>query len=101
MTYIIKKYNNSSLTAKRAKRGTNFLTIFPKNFLVFEFFSSALHLQTFKNILATPENLSRETKNLNFEICKISLRKNLSLISLTPLTSFSMKRVGLAEQLYG
>ena len=88
MTYIIEKYNNSSLTAKRVIRGTNFLTIFPKNFLVFEFFQFCLTFANFKNILATPENLSRETKNLNFEICKISLRKNLSLINLTPLTSF-------------
>ena len=43
--------------------------------------------------------LSRDTKYLNVDICKISLRKNL--INLNPLTSFSMKHVRLTEQLFG
>ena len=50
----------------------------------------------FKNIWAILENLSRETKNLNFGICKLSLRKNL----LKSLTSFSMEHVRLTEQLF-
>ena len=51
----------------------------------------------FQNIWAVLENLSSATKNLNFEICKISLRKNL--VNLKPLTS--MEHVGLTEQLFG
>ena len=51
----------------------------------------------FKNIWSILENLSRETKNLNFGISKISLKKNL----LRFLTSFSMDHVGLTEQLFG
>ena len=52
----------------------------------------------FKNILAIIENLFRETKNLNFDISKISLRKNL--INLKPLPSLLMEHVGLTEQLF-
>ena len=44
-------------------------------FLIFQLCSIFTNL---KNILAIRENLFRETKNLNFEIYKISLRKTLS-----------------------
>ena len=79
----------TNFSTSPAKRRTNFSTTFQKNFSIFEFFNYAQHLQNFTNIWAILENLSRETKNLNFDICKISLRKNL--VSLTPLTTFSME----------
>ena len=50
----------------------------------------------FKKIWAILGNLSRETKNLNSGICKISLRKNVP----KSLTSFSVKHVRLTEQLF-
>ena len=56
-------------------------------------------MASFKNIWVILENLSRETKNFNFDICKISLRKNL--INLKPVTPFSMEHIGLTEQLFG
>ena len=80
------------LTSPAEKR-TNFSTIFQMNFLIM------LNICKFQDIWEILENLSRKTKNLNFDICKISLRKNL--ISLTPLTSFSIEHVGLTEQLFG
>ena len=49
--------------------------------------------------MAVLENLSSETKRLNFDICEISLRKNL--VSLKLLTSFSMEHVGLTKKLLG
>ena len=67
----------------------------------FQFFniSISLNICKFQEYLGNSRNLSRKTKNLNFDFCKISLRKNLS--NPKPLTSFSMKRVGLTEQLFG
>ena len=64
-------------------------TIFQKNFSSFDFFNYA----NFKNIWAILEKLSCKTNNLNFDICKISLKKNL--INLKPLTLFLMENVGL------
>ena len=63
------------------------------NFWIFQLCST---FANFKNIWAILANLSRETKNLNFGICKISLRKNL----LKSLTSFSMEHVRLTKQLF-
>ena len=62
------------------------------NFLIFQ---SCLTFANFKNIWAILENLSRDIKNLNFDICKLSLSTNL--INLKLLTSFSLEHVGLAE----
>ena len=77
-----------SLVCQHAKRGANFW-IFQ---LVLAFVNS-------KNIWTILEKLSHEKKNLNFDICKISLRKNL--INLKPLTFFLMEHVELTEQLFG
>ena len=60
------------------------------------FFNYAQHLQTSRIFGLIQENVSREAKNLNFDICKISLRKNL----LKSLTAFSMEHVRLNEQLF-
>ena len=76
-----------------------FFNYFLKEFFNFWIFQSCSPFANFKNIWAILENLSRETKNLNFDICKISLRKNL--VKLKPLTSFSIEHVGLTEQLLG
>ena len=46
-------------------------------------FQLCITFTNFYNISATVENFSWETKNVNFDICKISLRKNR--ISLKPL----------------
>ena len=46
-------------------------------------FQLCITFTNFYNISATVENFSCETKNVNFDICKISLRKNR--ISLKPL----------------
>ena len=77
-----------------AKRLTNFSTIFQNNFCfwIFQFCLTFANL----NIWSIVEHLSRETKNLNFDIWKISLRKNL-----INLTLVSIERVGLTEQLFG
>ena len=66
------------------------------NFWIFQLWSIFAH---FENIWAILENLSRETSNLNFDICKISSRKNF--VNLKPLMSFSMEHVGLTVQLFG
>ena len=81
------------------QKACQFFTYFPKKFFNFWNFQLCSTFANFKNIWAILENLSRETKNSNFDICKISLRKNL--VNLTPLTSFSMEHVGLTEQLFG
>ena len=64
---------------------------------IFQFLNFSIMLNpNFKKIWAILENLSRETKNLNSGICKISLRKNVP----KSLTSFSVEHVGLTEQLF-
>ena len=78
------------------QRGANFLTIVQKNFWIFQLCST---FASFKNIWAILETLSRKAKNLDFDICQVSLRKNL--VNLKPLTSFSLEHVGLTEQLFG
>ena len=75
-----------------------FFNYFSKEFFSFWTFQLCSAFANLKNICAILENLSRETKNLNFDICKILLRKNL--VSLTPSTSFSMEHVGLTKQLF-
>ena len=76
-----------------------FFNYFSKEFVSFWIFQLSLTLANFKNIWATLENLSRETDDLNFDICKISLRKNL--INLKSLTSFSMEHVKFTKHLFG
>ena len=73
-----------------------FFNYFSKEFFSFSIFQLCSTFANFKNIWAILENLSRETKNLNFGICKISLSKNLR----KPLTSFSMEHVRLTKQLF-
>ena len=72
----------------RPPKGVSIFQLFFK--IIFQLFST---YGNFKNIFAILENLSRETKNLNLGIFKISLRKNL----LKSLTSFSMEHVGLTD----
>ena len=58
------------------QKARKFLTIFQKKVLFnFRIFQLCLTFANFKNVWAILENLSRETKNLNFDICKISLKK--------------------------
>ena len=66
----------------------NFSTIFQKNVSIFEFFNYARHFQ-----ISRIFEQSCETKNLTFDIRKISFKKNL--VNLKPLTSFSKEHVGL------
>ena len=54
----------------------NFSTIFQKK-IDFWIFHLCLTFANFMSIWAILENLSREAMNLNFDICKIPLRKNL------------------------
>ena len=70
-------------------------------FQFFEFFNFAQYQQIsriFGNSRKQIKN-SRETNNLKFYICKISLRKYL--VNVKPLMSFSMEHVVLTEQLFG
>ena len=73
--------------------------LFFKRVFNFWIFQLCVTFTNFKNIWALLKNLSRETNNLTFDICKISLMKNL--INLKSLTSFSVKHMGLTEQLRG
>ena len=77
-------------------KGVPIFQLFLKRIFQFSNFSIMLSICKFQEYFAILENLSRETKNLNFDISKISLRKNL-----ISLTSFSMEHVGLSEQLFG
>ena len=54
-----------------------------------------LNICKFQGIL---ENVFCERKNLNFDICKISLSKNF--INLKPLMSFSIDHMRLTKQLF-
>ena len=81
------------------QRVYQFFNYFSKEFFNFWIFRLCSTFSNFKNICAILENLSRETKNSNFDICKISLRKNLA--NLKHLTLFSMGHVGLRERLFG
>ena len=87
-------------TFQRANKRTKGVSIFqlrlPKGVPIFQLWSIFAH---FENIWAILENLSREKSNLNFDICKISSRKNF--VNLKPLMSFSMEHVGLTVQLFG
>ena len=58
-----------------AKRRINFSTNFQKNLWIFQ---SGWTFANLKTNLAILENLSRETKNLNFDICKFHWGKTLS-----------------------
>ena len=72
-----------------------FINYFSKEFFNLPF-SIMLNISKFKEHLG---NLSCKTKNLNFDIFKISLRKKL--INQKSLTSFSMEHVGLTKQFFG
>ena len=61
------------------QKAYQFFNYFSKEFFKFWVFQLCSTFANFKNIWAILENLSSETKNLNFNICKISLRKNLDL----------------------
>ena len=59
-----------------SQKARQFLTIFQKKTLFLcRIFQLCLTFANFKNIWEILENLSRETKNLNFDICKISSKK--------------------------
>ena len=64
------------------------------NFLIFQLYSA---FANFKNIWAILENLW--SKEFKFWHLQNFIKENL--VSLTPLTSFSMEPVGLTEQLFG
>ena len=81
----------SNISTSPAKTRSNYSTIFQKKL----YFSIMLNTCKYQKYLG---NLSHETKNLNFEVCTISMMKNL--INLKPLTSFSMEHVRLTEQLF-
>ena len=78
-----------------AKGHTNFSEVF-FNFWIFQLCST---FSNFKNICAILENLSGETKNSNFDICKILLQKNL--VNLKHLRLLSMEHMGLSKRLFG
>ena len=92
-----------NLTCQCAKSVPIFQFRLPKGVPIFQLFSNYFFccslFANFNKVWTILENLSRETNNLNFDICKISLRK--SLANLKPLTTFSMEHVGLTEQLFG
>ena len=70
------------LAYQRTKRRANFSTVFKrKNFLLWLTFTN------FKNVQAILENLSRETKNLNFDICLFLLTCYKSCFSYLSCTS--------------
>ena len=104
---VPKAWQYFNIACQRVKKGANFSTSPAKkayqffNFFVFQFlnFSIMLNICKFLEYLANSRKLSRETKNLNFDICKISLRKNF--INLKPIIPFSAEHVGLIEQLFG
>ena len=71
-------FNLACQRAKGVQIFCQFFNCFSKEFFNFSIFQSCLPFENFKNIWAILENLSCGTKSLNFDICKISLRKNLS-----------------------
>ena len=56
------------------QKAYQFFNYFSNKFFNFSIFQSCSPFANFKNIWAILENLSRETENFNFDICKISLR---------------------------
>lgn len=56
-------------------KGVPCFQLFFKRIFQFWYFQLCLTFENFKNISAILENLSRESKNLSFDICKIELRK--------------------------
>ena len=80
-------------------KGVSIFQLFFKRNFNFWISQLCLTFTNFNNIWAILPSLSRETKKINFDTCKISLRKNL--INLKALTSFSMEYVGLTEQIFG
>ena len=93
---VLKAYQFFNFACQKAYQFFNYIS---KEFFDFWIFQLCLIFSNFKNICAFLENLPREIKNLNFNICKISLRKNL--INLKLLTSFWMEHVGLTKQIFG
>ena len=81
---VPKVYQSFNFVCQKAYQ---FFNYFSKNFFNFWIFQLCSPFANFKNIWAIVE--SREAKSLSFDICKISLRKNL--VNLKPLTSFSVE----------
>ena len=81
------------------QKAYQFFNYFSDEFLNFWIYQSWSLFANLKNIWPILEKLSRQTKKLNFDICKISWRKNLT--NLKPLTSFSIEHVGLTKKLFG
>ena len=70
-----------NLACQWAKKRAKFSSTFRKKiFFNFWIFQLCLTLVNFNNIWAILENLSREIKNLNFDICKISTNFNFKLL---------------------
>ena len=87
-------HRRANFSISPAKRLTNFSNFFQKNFSTFAFFNYA-QICKFQEYLGISRKLILETKNSNFDICKISLRENL--VNLKSLTSFSMVHLRLTE----
>ena len=73
--------------------------VFFKIILQFLNFSIMLNISKFQEYLGNSRKLISRNKESNFDISKISLRKNL--VNLKPLTSFSMEHIGLTQKLFG
>ena len=90
-----------NLACQRAKGVPIFQFCLPKGVPIFQlFFKRIFQFLNFSVILTIckfQEYLGNSRK-LNFDICKMSLRKNLA--NLKPLMSFSIEHVGLTEQLF-
>ena len=110
MVYMPKACQLFIFTCQRANKCANvpkvcqFFHFFLKEFFNFSFLQLYSIFANFKNILDFLEkqildfllNLSSETSNLNFNICKISFKKNL--VNLKP---FDIAFVRLTKQLFG
>ena len=81
------------------QKAYQFFNYFSDEFFNFWIYQSCSVFANLKNIWPVLEKLSRQTKKLSFDICKISWRKNLA--NLKPLTSFSIEHVGLTKKLFG
>ena len=79
----------------RLTKGALVFQLFFKGIFQFLNFSVMLNIciANFKNIRAILENLSGETKNLNFDFCKISLRKILMNIKIFDAVFSGARRI--------
>ena len=74
---IIKQCTHSHSLPSTPTHPQQFLSTFSKEFFNFWVFQLSSTFANFKNIWAILKNLPRETKNSNFDICKILFRTNL------------------------